>query len=124
MELSLVCKALQAGDYAPCRCMRTIPSMHSSKRRSVLLVQLPIPPLGPGAIRGNVPLAAAYLKLYAQKKGLDPFYEIGILPGSVANTLGDQALVATIARSRPWMVSFPRYAWNIERKLWVAGERK
>jgi len=98
--------------------------MHSSKRRNVLLVQLPIPPLGPGAIRGNVPLAAAYLKLYAQKKGLDPFYEIGILPGSVANTLGDQALVETIARSRPWMVGFTCYVWNIERTLWVARELK
>ena len=41
-------------------------SMGLTKRRTVLLVQLPIPPLGPGPIRGNVPLAAAYLKLWAR----------------------------------------------------------
>ena len=38
-------------------------------RRTVLLVQLPIPPLGPAPIRGNVPLAAAYLKLFAEQQG-------------------------------------------------------
>ena len=35
-----------------------------------LLVQLPIPPPGPQPIQGNVPLAAAYLKLFAQRSGL------------------------------------------------------
>src|SRR5437588_7259845 len=122
MELSLVCKALQAGDYAPCRCMRTIPSMHSSKRRSVLLVQLPIRPLGPGAIRGNVPLAAAYLKLFAEQKGLNAFYDIRILPGSVANSFGDRALVERIVQEEPWLIGFTCYVWNIERTLWLARE--
>ena len=37
-------------------------------RRHVLLVQLPIPPPGPGPIRGNVPLAAGYLKLLARNR--------------------------------------------------------
>ncbi len=32
--------------------------------RQILLVRLPVSPLGPAPIRGNVPLAAAYLKLY------------------------------------------------------------
>ena len=36
----------------------------------LLLVQLPIPPPGPGAVEGNVPLAAAYLKLFARRQGL------------------------------------------------------
>ena len=41
--------------------------MTFSIRRTVAqLVQLPIPPLGPAPIRGNVPLAAAYLKLFAR----------------------------------------------------------
>jgi len=44
-----------------------------SSRRDVLLVQLPIPPLGPAPIRGNVPLAAAYLTLFARRQGLDRF---------------------------------------------------
>src|SRR5438132_4487845 len=98
--------------------------MHSSKRRNVLLVQLPIPPLGPGPIRGNVPLAAGYLKLFAEQRGLGAFYEIAILPAQAANTLGDQALVETIVQRRPWMIGFTCYVWNIERTLWIAHEVK
>src|SRR5947209_7103225 len=98
--------------------------MLSSTRRTVLLVQLPIPPLGPSPIRGNVPLAAAYLKLFAEGKGLGPFYDIDILPAEQANTLGDQALVAALAECDPWMVGFTCYLWNIERTLWIARELK
>jgi hypothetical protein len=72
-------------------------------RRSVLLVQLPIPPLGPDPIRGNVPLAAAYLKRFAENRGLGDFYAIDVLPATLANTLGDRALVAELVRrERRW----------------------
>src|SRR2546428_6146608 len=98
--------------------------MHSFTRRNVLLVQLPIPPLGPERIRGNVPLAAGYLKLFAQNQGLDPFFDIQIFPAEDANTLGDQALVAALAKRDPWMVGFTCYVWNIERTLWIARELK
>jgi hypothetical protein len=98
--------------------------MSPSTRRTVLLVQLPIPPLGPSPIRGNVPLAAAYLKLFAEQNGLGPFYEIDILPPRQANTLGDRALVAALADRRPWLVGFTCYLWNIERVLWIAAELK
>src|SRR5438552_1661288 len=98
--------------------------MHSSKRRRVLLVQLPRPPLGRGTSRGNVPLAAGYLKLFAEQRGLGAFYEIAILPARLANTLGDQALVEALVQRRPWMVGFTCYVWNIERTLWIARELK
>jgi radical SAM superfamily enzyme YgiQ (UPF0313 family) len=97
--------------------------MHSEPRR-VLLTQLPIPPLGPGPIRGNVPLAAAYLKLFAESKGLGSFYDIQILPTVAANTAGDRALVAALAERDPWLVGFTCYLWNIERTLWIAHELK
>ena len=58
-------------------------------KRNILLVQLPIPPLGPAPIRGNVPLAAAYLKLFAEQRGLAHDYAIDVLPAPLANTLGD-----------------------------------
>src|SRR6516165_9364979 len=93
-------------------------------RRRVLLVQLPIPPLGPAPIRGNVPLAAAYLKLFAQRKGLGSLYHIDLLPAILANTLGDHALVSAIAERDPWLVGFTCYLWNIERTLWIARELK
>ncbi|HEV3258213.1 MAG TPA: radical SAM protein [Gemmataceae bacterium] len=98
--------------------------MPSSTRRSVVLVQLPIPPLGPQPIRGNVPLAAAYLKLFADRKGLDGYFDIDILPAPLANPLGDRALVAELAARDPWMVGFTCYLWNIERTLWIARELK
>src|SRR5205085_12146256 len=96
--------------------------MNLHTRRTILLVQLPIPPLGPAPIRGNVPLAAAYLKLLAEKKGLGPFYNIELFPTGLANTLGDHALVEAIASRDPWLVGFTCYLWNIERTLWIASE--
>ncbi len=93
-------------------------------RRRVLLVQLPIPPVGPGPIRGNVPLAAGYLKMYAERRGLGADYEIEILPTTLANMLGDRGLVAAILAAGPWMVGFTSYLWNVERTLWIAAELK
>jgi radical SAM superfamily enzyme YgiQ (UPF0313 family) len=92
--------------------------------RLVLLVQLPIPPIGPGSIEGNVPLAAACLKLYARRQGLDERYAIELLPAALANTLGDRALVEAILGRQPWMVGFTCFVWNIERTLWIAQRLK
>ena len=65
-----------------------------------LLVQLPIPPPGPQPIEGNVPLAAAYLKLFAQRRGLEG-WQIEILPARLCNRLGDRALAAAILDRQP-----------------------
>ena len=96
----------------------------SDSRRSVLLVQLPIPPAGPQPIRGNVPLAAGYLKLMAQQRGLEDCYAIDIFPASLANMLGDEGLVSEILRREPWLVGFTCYLWNVERTLWIAQRLK
>src|SRR5262245_29712519 len=98
--------------------------MSLTTRRTVLLVQLPIPPLGPAPVRGNVPLAAAYLKLFAAQRGLDAFYDLQLFPPTAANSLGDQALVAALAEREPWLVGFTCYVWNIERTLWIVRELK
>jgi radical SAM superfamily enzyme YgiQ (UPF0313 family) len=98
--------------------------MISATRRQILLVQLPIPPLGPDPIRGNVPLAAAYLKLFAAQKGLEAFYDIQIFPPGLANTLGDRALANALAARSPWMIGFTCYVWNIERTLSLAAAVK
>src|SRR5438067_9858744 len=95
-----------------------------TKRRKVLLAQLPIPPLGPAAIRGNVPLAAGYLKLFAEQHGLGHSYDIEILPAAEANSLGDRGLVRAIVQRQPWLVGFTCYVWNIERTLWTCRELK
>src|SRR5690349_7541895 len=93
-------------------------------RRKILLVQLPIPPVGPQPIKGNVPLAAAYLKLYARNRGLEDSFDINLFPPPLANTLGDMALVEAILAREPWLVGFTCYLWNIDRSLWVASEIK
>lgn len=93
-------------------------------RRTVLLMQLPIPPQGPAPIRGNVPLAGAYLKLFAQQRGLADAFQIGLFPAVLANTLGDRALVNAILDRDPWMVGFTCYVWNIERTFWLAARLK
>ena len=93
-------------------------------RRSVLLVQLPIPPLGPDPIRGNVPLAAAYLKLFARSRGLEDRFDIEILPAADANSLGDRALVDEIVARRPFLLGFTCYLWNVDRTLWLAARVK
>src|SRR3954453_1047960 len=98
--------------------------MFTAARRQILLVQLPIPPLGPDPIRGNVPLAAAYLKLFAAQKGLEAFYDIQIFPPALANRLGDQALANALATGSPWIIGFTCYVWNIERTLALAAAVK
>jgi hypothetical protein len=88
-----------------------------------LLVQLPIPPPGPQPIEGNVPLAAAYLKLFALRKGVEG-WQIDVFPARLANRLGDRGLVAAILDRRPHLVGFTCYLWNIQRTIWIAQQLK
>lgn len=90
----------------------------------VLLVQLPIPPGGMEPVRGNVPLAAGYLKLMAYRRGLLGQFDVEIFPAWLASSLGDTALVEAILRYRPCLVGFTCYLWNIERTLCLARRLK
>jgi radical SAM superfamily enzyme YgiQ (UPF0313 family) len=90
----------------------------------VLLIQLPIPPPGVGPVEGNVPLAAAYLKLFARRQGLDELCDIELFPPALADRLGDQALIEAILARQPWLVGFACYLWNVERSLWIAERLK
>ena len=90
----------------------------------VLLVQLPIPPFGRASVEGNVPLAGAYLKLFADRQGLNRPFDIELWPAVLANRLGDQAAVEAILERRPTLVGFSCYLWNIERSLWIARQLK
>lgn len=92
--------------------------------RKVVFLQLPIPPVGPRPIRGNVPLAAAYLTLYARSRGLDADHHFEIVSAWEANTLGDRALVRAILARDPWMVGLTCYLWSVERSLWIAARLK
>lgn len=92
--------------------------------RRTLLVQLPIPPAGHAPVRGNVPLAGAYLKMYAELKGVGERWQIDLLPTVDANSLGDAALVEAILARDPELLGFTCYLWNIDRTLWIAERLK
>jgi radical SAM superfamily enzyme YgiQ (UPF0313 family) len=91
---------------------------------SLLLLQLPIPPPGMGPVEGNVPLAAAYLKLFARRQGLEKSCDIELLPPALADRLGDQGLIEAILARRPSLVGLTCYMWNVERSLWIAQRLK
>ena len=93
-------------------------------RRSIQLLQLPIPQPGLEPAKGNVPLAAGYLKMYARRRGLEQFYDIEIFPPQLSNTLSDCGLVEEILARDPWLVGFTCYLWNIDRTLWIASRLK
>ncbi len=93
-------------------------------RRSIQLLQLPIPQPGLVPAKGNVPLAAGYLKMYARRRGLEQFYDIDLFPPRLSNTLSDCGLVEEILARDPWMVGFTCYLWNIDRTLWIASRLK
>ena len=91
--------------------------------RSVWLVQLPIPPLGPEPIRGNVPLAAAYLKLWAEQgTGCSRRFTFSRPARPISLAIAPWS--AALAEREPWLVGFTCYLWNIERTLWIARELK
>ena len=94
-----------------------------STPRRVLLVQLPIPPVGPEPIRGNVPLAAGYLKMFAERHGLAGDYQSTFCRRR-RRTRSAIGLVEAILAGEPWMVGFTCYLWNIERTLWIAERLK
>lgn len=95
-----------------------------SSTRSVLFVQLPIPPAGPSPIVGNVPLAAGYLILHARARGLDQHFHFEILPPKICNYHSDLGIVNAIIARDPGIVGFSCYLWNIDRTLWIAAQLK
>lgn len=83
---------------------------------SALLVQLPVP----GSPALNTPLAAGYLKAYAEARGLGAQVAIAILPRDLADHAGDAALVEAIVARRPDLLGLSLYTWNSERTLAIA----
>ncbi|MFZ5569853.1 MAG: B12-binding domain-containing radical SAM protein [Thermodesulfobacteriota bacterium] len=87
----------------------------------VLLLQLPIPQINYGLKTGNIPLAAACLKLAG---GFSEADRIAIFPESRSAYLGDAALIREILAERPDTVGFTVFNWNIRRSLYLAEKLK
>src|SRR6266545_7503540 len=89
-------------------------------RLRVLLAQLPVPNNPPT----NVPLAAGYLKAYAQAQGLLEQVDVDILPRALADHAGDALLVEEIVARQPDMLGLSLYTWNSECSLDVAARAR
>jgi hypothetical protein len=90
----------------------------------LLLIQLPVPQLVPQEVTGNLPLAAAALRMHALHGGVERPRLPVILPPAIANRCGDAALVERILVMAPATVGFTTTVWNVERSLHLAGEIK
>jgi radical SAM superfamily enzyme YgiQ (UPF0313 family) len=86
------------------------------KHLAVLLMQLPVP----NNTASNVPLAAGYLKAYAQADRLLDTATIDILPRALADHAGDALLVDEIIARAPDVLGISLYTWNSERSLEIA----
>ncbi len=93
-------------------------------RSDILLIQLPIPPLGSQAASENVPLAAGCLATALPPHNRDGCERIAIFPGEEAGTLGDAALLHAVVQRAPAAIGFTCYLWNIERTLWLCRQIK
>ena len=87
----------------------------------ILFIQLPVPQINFGRQTGNIPLGGACL---ASALNEIADIQVDILPESKTAYLCDAALLDIILTSRPDIIGFTVYAWNLERSLYLADEIK
>ena len=92
----------------------------SEPKLKTLLLQLPVP----NNPRANIPLAAGYLKAYAQQEGLLDQVSIEIMPRGVADAGGDAVIVDEIVARRPDVLGVSLYTWNSERTLHLVASAR
>ena len=88
------------------------------------LIQLPVPDPASTYTRGNVPLAAGYLKAYAAARDQRAAEEIDIIPAELSDHGGDSAVVEWVLEHKYRLIGFTLYLWNIERSLLLARRIK
>lgn len=93
-------------------------------RKSLRLVQLPVPPPAAFAATGNVPLAAGCLGVAAQVHGFSDRVGVEVVAPSLTDSLGDTELADRIAADEPDVLGLSLYLWNVERSLHLAREVK
>ncbi len=85
--------------------------------KKVLLVQLPIQKLNYGMKTGNIPMGAASLKTAYDINGKNI---VTILDEKISSYLGDSAIIKTILESKPDIVGFTVFSWNLERSKFIS----
>ncbi|HOO70586.1 MAG TPA: radical SAM protein [Spirochaetota bacterium] len=85
----------------------------------ILFIQLPLLDHTQGYLLGNIDYAPASLAAFITKNCPDA--EIALLPRVLSLFGSDRHIVRYIVNSRPDVVAFTAYLWNIERSLNIAG---
>jgi len=93
-------------------------------RKTLKLVQLPVPPPAAFAATGNVPLAAGCLGVAADVHGFSNRVAVEVVAPALTDSLGDTELAERIAASEPDLLGLSLYLWNVDRSLHLAREVK
>ena len=90
-------------------------------KANLLLFQLPVPQLGYRKQTGNVPLAAAYLKIVLMDyKNVN----VEIIPESLISYCGDKYLINYLINKKPDVIGVTLYCWNLLRTKYIIKKLK
>ncbi len=87
---------------------------------NILFIQLPLVDHGWNYIQGNIPSAPATLAAYLQARH-GKSHTPSLMPMVLENFASDRVLLRYILRTRPEMLCFTCYLWNVERVLTLAA---
>jgi len=87
---------------------------------NILFIQLPLVDHGWNYIQGNIPSAPATLAAYLQAQH-GKSHSPALMPMVLENFASDRVLLRYILRTRPDMLCFTCYLWNVERVLSLAA---
>jgi hypothetical protein len=87
---------------------------------NILFIQLPLVDHGWNYIQGNIPSAPATLAAYLQAHH-GSSHQPSLMPMVLENFASDRVLLRYILRTRPGMLCFTCYLWNVERVLTLAA---
>lgn len=88
----------------------------------ILFIQLPLPDHSFSYINGNIDYAAASLSGFIRK--YYPHVSCETLPAVLSNFCSDKLILRYIQGTKPDVISFTSYLWNIERNLLLAEKIK
>lgn len=88
---------------------------------SLLFLQLPVPQLAYRKQTGNVPLAAAYLKLCLHEYSN---LQSEIVPESISSYASDSYLIQYILNLKPSILCVTVYCWNLLRTIYICKKLK
>ncbi len=88
----------------------------------ILFVQLPLSDHSFSYVNGNIEYASASLSGFIKKNY--PAISCESLPSVISNFCSDELILKYIINTKPAIVSFTSYLWNVERNLFLAERLK